>query len=57
MIVIRHKKLRRAAGFTLVALGGLSIWLAPEIPAGIVLLVAGVVLEIVGIALERRKGR
>jgi len=30
------------------------MWLAPEVTAGVVLLVIGVALEITGIALERR---
>ena len=57
MIFIRHKKLRRVIGFSLVVVGALLIWLAPEVVAGIVLLAAGGILEIVGITLERRESR
>jgi hypothetical protein len=41
------------AGF-LVLLGGTLMFLAPEIWAGLALLVLGVVIELAGIALERR---
>lgn len=56
MILVRNKRLRRILGLTLVIAGGLLMWLAPEVMAGIVLLVAGVALEIAGITLERRNG-
>lgn len=57
MFLVRHRKLRRATGFALIALGGLAMWLAPEVAVGLVLLAAGIVLEIAGIALERIKAR
>lgn len=41
------------AGF-LVLLGGALMFLAPEIWAGLALLVLGVVIELAGIALERK---
>ena len=52
--MIRNKRLRRATGAVLVVAGGVLIWLAPEVMAGVVLLAAGIALEIAGIALERR---
>lgn len=52
--MIRNKRLRRAAGAVLVVAGGVLIWLAPEVMAGVILLAAGIALEIAGITLERR---
>lgn len=57
MVFVRNKTLRRAIGLSLVVLGALLMWLAPEVIAGIVLLAAGVILEIVGITLERGERR
>lgn len=57
MVLMKNKRLRRATGLTLVIAGGLLMWLATEVTAGVVLLVAGVVLEIAGITLERRNGK
>lgn len=57
MVFVRNKTLRRAIGLSLVVLGALLMWLAPEVIAGIVLLAAGVILEIIGITLERRDSR
>jgi hypothetical protein len=37
-----------------VVLGGILMYLAPEIWAGLVLLVLGMVVELAGIALERK---
>ncbi|HEX6004922.1 MAG TPA: hypothetical protein VFZ14_13100 [Burkholderiales bacterium] len=49
--------MRRATGFALIVLGGLAMWLAPEVTAGIALLAAAVALEVTGIALEKRGER
>ncbi|HWR77672.1 MAG TPA: hypothetical protein VN283_10750 [Thiobacillus sp.] len=38
----------------LVVLGGVLMYLAPEMWAGLVVLVLGVVVELAGIALERK---
>ena len=57
MILIRSKRLRRITGLTLLVAGGLLMWLATEVTAGVILLITGVVLEIVGITLERRNGK
>jgi hypothetical protein len=47
------KRSRRLLAGFLVVLGGVLMYLAPEIWAGLVVLVLGVVIELVGIALER----
>ncbi|MBI3936203.1 MAG: hypothetical protein HY323_04440 [Betaproteobacteria bacterium] len=57
MVLVKHKRARRIAGATLVIAGGLLMWLAPAVLAGLVLLAAGVALEIVGITLEHRNGK
>jgi len=56
-VLIKHKGLRRALGAVLVVIGGVLMWLAPEVWSGAVLLAAGIALEIAGIALEHRYGR
>lgn len=48
----KRRSRRLLAGF-LVVLGGVLMYLAPEIWAGLAVLVLGVVIELVGIALER----
>lgn len=57
MVLVKHKRARRVAGATLVIAGGLLMWLAPAVLAGLVLLAAGVALEVVGITLEHRDGK
>lgn len=55
---IRNRSLRRAVGGTLVVMGGVLMWLAPEEALfGVMLLAAGIALELVGITLEHRDGR
>lgn len=49
----KQRSRRVLAGF-LVLLGGALMFLAPEIWAGLALLVLGVVIELAGIALERK---
>ena len=53
--MIRNKRLRRAAALTLIAVGGIVMWLSPKTLGGAALLVLGVVLEAVGIWLERHR--
>jgi hypothetical protein len=48
------KRLRRILAGFLVGLGGVLIFLAPEIWAGLVVLALGVVVELAGIALEHK---
>lgn len=49
-------KNRRILAALLIIIGALLLWLAPESPGGIILLVCGVAIEIIGIALEKVKG-
>lgn len=53
---IKNKRARRLLVLALLVGGGLLMWLAPEVSAGVALLIAGLVLEIAGITLERRAG-
>lgn len=48
------KRSRRILAGFLVVLGGVLLFLAPEMWAGLVLLALGVVIELAGIALERK---
>lgn len=48
------KRSRRILAGFLVGLGGVLIFLAPEIWAGLVVLALGVVVELAGIALEHK---
>ena len=50
-------KHRRILAVLLIIIGGLLLWLAPESPGGIILLVLGVAIELIGITLEKVKGQ
>ncbi len=52
--MIRNSRLRRAGAAILVVLGGILMFLAPEVWQGLVLLALGILLELLGIALERK---
>lgn len=52
--MLRKRRPRRVLASFLVVLGGVLIFLAPAVWAGVVLLVLGVAIELVGIALEHR---
>ncbi|HUW29675.1 MAG TPA: hypothetical protein VMV97_13800 [Sulfuriferula sp.] len=52
--MLKKRRSRRVLSLFLVVLGGVLMYLAPEILPGLVLLGLGVVVELVGIALERR---
>lgn len=52
--MLSKKRSRRVLAGFLVVLGGLLIFLAPEMWAGVALLALGVVIELAGIALERK---
>lgn len=54
--MLKNPRVRRPLAIFLVVLGGVLMFLAPEVWAGVVLLVLGVAVEIVGIALEHRAG-
>jgi drug/metabolite transporter (DMT)-like permease len=52
--MLRKRRPRRVLATFLVVLGGVLIFLAPEMWAGVLLLVLGGAVELAGIALERR---
>lgn len=52
--MLRKPRSRRTLAMILVVLGGVLMALAPEIWAGLVVLVLGVAIELAGIALERQ---
>jgi hypothetical protein len=52
--MLRKRRSRRVAATFLVVLGGVLMYLAPEMWTGLVLLVLGVIVELAGIALERK---
>lgn len=52
--MLRRRRSRRVLAIFLVVLGGVLIYLAPEIWAGLVVLVLGVAIELAGITLERK---
>jgi hypothetical protein len=52
--MLRKRRSRRVLAIFLVVLGGVMMYLAPEMKAGLVLLALGVAVELAGIALERK---
>lgn len=48
------RRSRRGLALFLVVLGGVLMYLAPEMWAGLAVLALGVVIELAGIALERK---
>jgi hypothetical protein len=50
-----RRRHRRILAIGLVVLGGVLMFLAPEVWAGLVLLALGAIIEIVGITLENKK--
>ena len=52
--MLRSRRSRRVLAMILVVLGGVMMYLAPEIWAGLVVLALGVVVELAGIALEHK---
>lgn len=53
--MIKNVRVRRASAGIIVVLGALLMLLAPEIWAGLVLLLVGVFLELAGIALAHKE--
>ncbi len=45
---------RRILGSTLIIVGALMLWLAPEVWSGVIMILIAIALEILGITLERR---
>lgn len=52
--MLRKQRSRRVLAGILVLLGGVLMFLAPEMWVGLILLALGVVIELAGIALERK---
>ncbi len=52
--MIKNPRTRRAITLIMMALGGLLMFLAPEVWQGALLLGLGVILEFIGIALEHK---
>jgi len=52
--MLRKRRSRRVLAIFFVVLGGVLMYLAPEMWAGLVVLAVGVVVELAGIALERQ---
>jgi len=52
--VLRDRRSRRFLALFLVMLGGVLMYLAPEVWGGLAVLALGVVVELAGIALERK---
>lgn len=52
--MLKKWRSRRVLALSLVVLGGVLMFLAPPIWAGLVVLALGVVVELAGIALEHR---
>lgn len=52
--MLGKRRSRRGLALFLVVLGGVLMYLAPEMWAGLAVLALGVVIELAGIALERK---
>lgn len=52
--MLRNRRSRRALALFLVVLGGLLMYLVPEVWGGLAVFALGVVVELAGIALERK---
>lgn len=55
--MIKNIRTRRTSATIMVTLGAILMLLAPEIWAGLVLLILGIVLELVGIALGHKTSK
>lgn len=55
--MIHNVRARRTGAVIMVVVGAMSMLVAPEIWAGLLLLIVGVALELAGIALGHRDGR
>lgn len=55
--MLKNPRARRPLAIFLVVLGGVLMFLAPEVWAGVALLVLGVAVELAGITLEHRDGK
>lgn len=55
--MIKNLRTRRASATIMVVLGAILMLIAPEIWAGLLLLILGVVLELVGISLAHKANK
>lgn len=55
--MIKNIRTRRTSATIMVTLGAILMLLAPEIWAGLVLLILGIILELVGIALGHKTSK
>lgn len=55
--MIKNLRARRASAVIMVVLGAILMLIAPEIWAGLLVLILGVVLELVGIALGHKANK
>jgi len=52
--MLKHTLHRRILGITLIIIGALLMWLAPEIWSGVIMIFIAIALEILGISLEHK---
>lgn len=52
--MIKNTRIRRTVALIMVVLGGILMFLAPEVWQGALLLALGIVIELIGITLERK---
>ena len=50
-------KHRRLLAVLLIIVGAILLWLAPESPGGIILLILGIAVELISITLEKVKAK
>lgn len=50
--MLKHRRRRRLLASSLIILGAVLMFFAPEVWAGVVMMVVGVVVEFIGIKLE-----
>ena len=55
--MLRRRGPRQVLAIFLIVLGGMLMYLAPEVWTGLLVLVAGVAIELAGIALEHKSSR
>lgn len=55
--MVKNIRTRRTSAAIMVALGAILMLIAPEIWAGLLLLILGVILELVGIALGHKNNK
>jgi drug/metabolite transporter (DMT)-like permease len=53
--MLKKKPHRRILAFSLIVLGAVLMFLAPEVVVGVVMMIVGVLVEMIGITLEHRQ--